>query len=466
MIFKPYPYQVHSEQHILDNPACGLFLEMGLGKTCITLTALDKLLHDTCEVRKVLIIAPKRVAEHTWATEARKWDHLQHLRLSLVLGTETERLAALRRKADIWVINRENVAWLVSHYATAFPFDAVVIDELSSFKSAKSVRFKALRQVRPLVRRVIGLTGTPAPNSLLDLWPQIYLLDQGQRLETTLTGYRAKYFDKSTDGIGGVGHGYDLKTANEEFLGKGFYQNKIFEKISDICISMKSADYLDLPGRFNRTVAVQLCPKALAQYYEFEKTQVLALQDVEDISAVNAAALTTKLLQYANGAVYDAEKNWHEIHQEKLEALEEILDAANGKPVMVFYAFKHDLERMHRYLKGYKPGELKTAGDIERWNRGEIPVMFAHPASAGHGLNLQAGGHIIVWFGQTYSLELVKQANARLDRQGQTETVIIHSLIALGTIDEDVVGAIERKDNLQEALIAAVKARIDKYVKN
>lgn len=465
MKFKPHPYQLHGEQQILDNPGCGLFFEMGLGKTVITFNAVDKLLNDSCEVGKVLVIAPKRVAQHTWALEAAKWDHLRHLRLSLVLGTEVERLTALRAKADIWVINRENVAWLVSHYATAFPFDMVIIDELSSFKSAKSIRFKALRQIRPLVKRVVGLTGTPIPNGLLDLWSQIYLLDRGERLGDTLTGYRLKYFDKSTDGPKGIGHGYDLKTANEEFLGKDFYQNKIFDKISDICISMKAKDYLDLPGRIDNTIEVILPPKIMAQYYEFEKTQVLAMMEknVDDISAVNAAALTTKLLQFANGAIYDADKNWHELHQEKLDALEEIIDVANGKPVFVLYSFKHDLERIRKRLSGYKPGELKTAADIDKWNRGETSVLLAHPASAGHGLNLQAGGHIVTWFGQTYSSELVKQANARLDRQGKTEITIVNSLVVKGTVDESAMSAVARKVNMQDALLDYVKALINKY---
>lgn len=460
-----YPYQEHSTDHILSNNSCALFLEMGLGKTVSTLTAIDELMYVDFEVNKVLVIAPKRVAEDTWTTESQKWEHIKHLKMSLVLGTERQRKEALLRKADLYIINRENVVWLVGFYGTAFPFDMVVIDELSSFKSAKSARFKALRSIRPKINRVVGLTGTPAPNSLLDLWPQLYLLDQGQRLGKSLTSYRDKYFTAGKRN-GHIIYRYDLKKdKNSDLLGDAYYEKEIYDKIGDICISMKAKDYLTLPGRIERTVPVLLHGRNMDKYYEFEKKQILALEDAEDISAINAAALTNKLLQYANGAVYDADKKFHEVHNEKIEALEEIIEAANGKPVLVFYSFRHDVDRIKTHLKKYKPEELKGSAHIKEWNEGKIPFMLAHPASAGHGLNMQAGGSTIIWFGLPWSLELYQQANARLDRQGQVESVIIHRLLTKGTMDEDVLKALDRKSTGQNALMEAVKARIKKYVK-
>jgi SNF2 family DNA or RNA helicase len=463
MKYTPYPYQEHSTDHIIDHPECGLFLEMGLGKTVSTLTAIDRLMFDMLTVDKVLVIAPKRVAESTWTAEAEKWDHLKHLTFSKVLGSESDRIRALRAKADIYLINRENVVWLIAHYGTAFPFDMVVIDELSSFKSPKAARFKALRSIRPKVARVVGLTGTPAPNSLLDLWPQLYLLDMGERLGKTLTGYRDMYF-KPGKRNGHIVYNYDLKSDESKLLGDGIYEKEIYEKISDICISMKAEDYLSLPARIERTVDVAFSPKVRSMYDEFEKKQILALENVEEISAINAAALTTKLLQFANGAVYDATGQFHEVHDEKLNELEEKIDAANGQPVLVFYSFRHDLARIHRHLKQYRPVELKTDADIKSWNAGKINILLAHPASAGHGLNLQAGGNIIVWFGPSWSLELTQQANARLHRQGQINTVVINTLIAKGTIDEDVVSSLAGKAHGQDALMHAVKARIRKYL--
>lgn len=459
MNYQPYAYQDHAEEHILTHPGAGLFLEMGLGKTVITLTAIDRLLFDHCEVSRVLVIAPKRVAEDTWTTEAGKWDHLRHLRISKVLGSERERIAALRAKADIYVINRENVAWLIAQYATGFPFDMVVVDELSSFKSQKSARFKALRRVRPLAKRLVGLTGTPAPNSLLDLWAQLYLLDRGQRLGETYTEYRMKFFipdKRDKDHI----HSYKVRE-DEGYSAR----DRIYEKIGDICISMQSADYLSLPARMDRVVRVVFPTKVQQQYEEFEASQVLALSELDTISAVNAAALTTKLLQFANGALYDEDRKVHEVHDEKLEALEEILEAATGNPVLIFYSYQHDLVRIRQRFNEYKLTELRSSADIAKWNKGEIPVLLAHPASAGHGLNLQAGGNIIVWFGLTWSLELYQQANARLHRQGQTRPVIIHHLVAQGTVDEDVMQALENKAVGQEALMQAVKARVEKYTK-
>jgi SNF2 family DNA or RNA helicase len=448
-----YPYQEHGVEHILDNPACGLFLEMGLGKTATSLTGIDILMNDMLEVDRVLVIAPKRVAESVWEEEAKKWEHLRHLKFAKILGTEAQRLTALRSKADIYLINRENVAWLVGFYGSKFPFDMVVIDELSSFKSAKSIRFKALRRVRPQVKRVIGLTGTPAPNGMIDLWSQMYLLDKGERLGKTLTEYRDNYF-KPGKRKGEVIYTYDLKTSE--------YESLIHKKISDICISMKSKDYLKLPKRIDRNIDVRFPKKIMDLYEQFEEDQVMALRD-QEITAVNAAALTTKLMQFANGAIYDDDKKYHEIHQEKLKALEEIADVSNGKPLLVFYTFKHDVERILAYLKSYKPEKLTQPTQIDRWNKGEIPIMLGHPASMGHGLNLQAGGHNIVWFGSTYSLELYQQAIARLDRQGQKFSVINNRLLAYGTIDEAIVNSTTKKAYSQDILMDAVKARMKKY---
>lgn len=446
-------YQRAAVEHIISHPYSGLFLDMGLGKTVSTLTAVNRLMNEYLEVAKVLVIAPKRVAEDTWTTECAKWEHLRHLRVSKVLGTERQRKAALREDADLYVINRENVVWLVAQYQGAWPYDMVIIDELSSFKSAKAARFKALRQVRPMTERVVGLTGTPAPNGLIDLWPQLYLLDMGERLEKTITAYRSKYFRPGRTN-GQVVFDYKLNAGSDEM---------IYKKISDICISMKAKDYLSLPDLIEVPQDIHLPPAKKKQYDEFEKEQVLSLQDEGDISAVSAAALSNKLSQYANGAIYDEDKQVHELHEVKLDALEEIVEAANGQPVLVFYAFKHDAARILKRLKGYGAKQIDGAEDIAAWNRGEIPVMLAHPASAGHGLNLQKGGHIMVWFSLPWSLELYMQANARLHRQGQSQPVRSYKLIAKGTIDEDIAAALDKKSDKQEALMAAIKARIKKY---
>ena len=456
-----HPYQHFTVDHILANKSSGVFLDLGLGKSISTLTAIDQLMYHDFEISKVLIVAPKRVAESVWKQEGAKWLHTQHLTFSLVLGTARQRKEALLKKADIYVINRENIVWLVAHYGTAFPFDLLVADELSSFKSPKSHRFKALRSIRPKIDRVIGLTGTPASNGLLDLWSQLYLLDQGERLGKTITGYRDKYFNAGKRN-GHIVYEYNLKKEKEE---PDKYEKEIYAKIGDICISMKAKDYLTLPGRIERTIPVVLHGKKLEQYYEFEKKQILAMEDTDDISVVNAAALTNKLLQFANGAVYDEKKEWHEVHNKKIEALEELIEAANGKPVLVFYSYKHDLERIMLHLKKYKPEKLEGSDHIKRWNEGKVKFLLCHPMSAGHGLNMQAGGNIIVWFGLPWSLELYQQANARLDRQGQKEVVIIHRLLTTGTMDEDVLKALEGKAGTQEALMAAVKARIKKYIK-
>ncbi len=448
MKYIPHDYQEYAKDWIIEKEKSGLLLDMGLGKSIITLTAIDDLMFDYFEISKVLVIAPLRVAESTWDEEINKWDHLKGLRLSKILGSEKERIKGLYAPADIYIINRENVVWLVDKLKSSWDFDMIVIDEISSFKSHKSQRFKALRKVRPLVNRIVGLTGTPSPNGLIDLWSQVYLLDGGERLGKTITGYRDRYFlpDKRNQHII---FSYKLKEEAED---------RIYEKIEDICISMKAKDYLNLPERINNIVSVTLKDKE--KYKKLERDLLLELEE-GDIVANNAAGLTNKLLQFANGAIYDEDGDVTIIHDDKLNALDDLIEAANGKPVLVFYSFIHDKDRIKARYKSAKI--LKTAEDIKKWNKGEIEILLAHPASAGHGLNLQSGGHIIIWFGLTWSLELYMQANARLDRQGQKETVIIHHLVAKDTVDEDVIKALENKEIGQEALLQAVKARIEKY---
>lgn len=450
MKFNPWNYQQYSINHIIDHKASGLFLDMGMGKTVSTLTAIDNLIF-LGEVNKVLVIAPLRVAEDTWSTEVDKWDHLKHLKISKILGTKKQREEALNKDADIYVTNRENVDWLVNECFDSWIWDMVVIDELSSFKSSKAIRFRALKKVRPYFKRIVGLTGTPAPNSLIDLWPQIYLLDGGKRLGKTITGFKDRYFNPGRRN-GYVVYNWELKEGAEEAI-----QNKI----SDICISMKADDYLDIPERIDNRVEINLSKKALDTYKQLEKELVIEIEE-EDITAANAAVLTNKLLQMANGAIYSESKEVVNIHDEKIEKLEEIIDTSNGKTVLVFYNFKHDYNRISEMLTKKKINHqtLNTPEDIKKWNNGEIQVALLHPASAGHGLNLQYGGNIIVWFGLTWSLELYQQANARLHRQGQKETVIIHHLIAKGTVDEDVMNALANKEINQDMLLEAVKARL------
>lgn len=449
MQFEPHEYQAYAIREIIEKPAVGLLLDMGLGKTIITLTAVSELLHDRFEVTRVLVIAPLRVADATWSTEARKWDHTAYLRVSKVLGSERERIAALSADADIYVINRENVEWLVGHYGKSWPFDMVVIDELSSFKSAKAHRFRALRKVRPLVKRIVGLTGTPTPNGLLDLWPQIYLLDQGERLGRTLTGYREKYFVP----------GRRSRTTIFTWDPIAGAEEAIYGKLSDLCVSMKAEDWLEMPERLDNVISVRLPAEARERYKILERDLLLAVDDTA-ITADTAAILGNKLLQMANGAVYDETRTPVHLHDAKLAALDDVIEAANGQPVLVFYAFRHDLDRLRRHLPGAR--ELKTAADIEDWNAGKIPVLLAHPASAGHGLNLQTGGHIVVWFGLTWSLELYQQGIKRLHRQGQQHGVIVHHLVAEGTVDEDVMAALSGKAVTQDALLAAVRARVER----
>lgn len=397
------------------------------------------------------MIAPLTVAEKTWTDEIDKWDHLKHLAFSKILGSRKHREEALMKKADVYLINRENVEWLVDHYKQQWPFRTVIIDESSSFKSPQAKRFKALRKVRPKIDRLVELTGTPAPNNLLDLWPQIYLLDQGERLGKTITQYRNTYFTPGQKN-GHIVYSWKLLPGAEK---------AIHEKISDICVSMKAKDYLKLPPRTDNTVEVELSPKSWRKYKELEREYVLELPE-SDVIASNAAVLSGKLSQLASGCIYDENGDAIKIHQEKLDALERVVEDAQGQPILIFYRFRHEAERIEKRFKQVKRLDV-AAGDVKKWNDGKIPLLLAHPKSAGHGLNLQQGGHIIVWFGIDWPLELYQQANARLDRQGQTEPLIIHHLIAKGTIDEDVMKSLANKEVGQDALMAAVKARINEY---
>lgn len=444
-IFHARPYQEFAIKKIIENPFIGLFLDMGLGKTIITLTAIQELIYNRFEVRKVLIIAPLRVAETTWLEENEKWQHL-NLKIIPVLGSEEKRISALNQSADIYVINRENVCWLINFYRLKFPFDMVVIDESSSFKNPQAKRFKALRRVLPLIKKIVELTGTPAPNSLMDLWAQIFLLDCGERLGKTLGEYRRKYFTAGATS-GHIVYNWNLRKGADKI---------IFKKISDICVSMKSEDYLTLPPIMNNFIKISLPRAAESSYKRFEKDLVLSYHD-EILQASTAAVLANKLLQFANGAVYNDEGKISEIHSAKLDALEEIFETIN-QPILVFYWFKHDLERLQKKFPGAIL--LKSAEEIKNWNAGKISMLLAHPASAGHGLNLQYGGNIIVWFSLTWSLEFYQQANKRLHRSGQNKSVIIHHLVAKNTIDETVIKVLSDKNSRQENLLTALKFRI------
>jgi len=450
-------YQDTSVDHILNNLFCGLFLDMGLGKTVSSLTAINKLLYEELDISNALVVAPKRVVESVWTKEVEKWDHLKHLKIVRVIGNPKQRLAALKTKADIHLISRDNIVWLCGQYGgSMLPFDMLVIDESSSFKSPKSLRFKALKKVQASFDRVLLLTGTPAPNGLIDLWSQIFLLDRGERLGKTITQYREVYFRPGKTN-GAIVYNYNLQNDGEE---------RIHSKIDDICISMKAEDYLDMPEKIPNFIDLYFDEQTRIKYDNFERDQVLELfSDGEEISAINAAALSNKLLQFANGAVYDDEKNYHIVHDIKIEALDEIIDNANGKPVLVAYTYRHDLERILHRFKSKKIRQLKTDKDIDDWNAGKIEILIMHPASGGHGLNLQAGGNIVVWFGQIWSLELYQQFNARLYRQGQDKPVIINHLIMKNTIDEDVIKSLNNKDAKQNNLLEAVKSKIAKYLK-
>lgn len=443
MKYKPHEYQQFATDFILSHPVSFLILSMGLGKTVITLTALWNLLFDYFAVGSILVIAPKRVAENTWPAEIKKWEHLSWLTFSLVMGNRKKREEALERKADIYIINRENVAWLVESCRRTF--DMIVVDELSSFKSPKAQRFKALKKIRPMASRIVGLTGTPG--NLMDLWAEIGILDMGQRLGRFIGRYREQFFvpDKRN---GEVIFSYRPRQGAED---------KIYELISDITISMKALDYLEMPECVFNSVVVKMMPAEKKLYDTMERDMILPFGGDGDIDAVSAAALSGKLQQMANGAVYDESGRTRLIHDRKLDALEDMIEAANGKPLLVAYWFKHDRERI---MERFSVREIDSAGDIEDWNKGDISVALIHPASAGHGLNLQQGGSTIVWFSQIWSLELYQQLNARLWRQGQKQTVIVQHLVTEGTIDEDILQALEKKDAGQTALIEAVRARI------
>lgn len=447
MKYKPHEYQSYATEFILSHPISAVFLEMGLGKSVITLSAIFDLCLDSFLVCKVLVIAPLRVARDTWPAEINKWDHLKGLSYSVAVGTEKERIDALKKQSTLYIINRENVDWLVHKSGIPFHFDMVVIDELSSFKSYGAKRFKSLLKVRPSVKRIVGLTGTPSSNGLMDLWAEFRILDLGQRLGRYISHYRNTYFKPDKRNAQIVFSYKPLPAAEEE----------IYKQISDITISMKSTDYLKMPEYVSNEVFVTLSDKEWRVYSDFKEDMVANLGD-EEIDAVNAAVLSGKLLQMANGAVYDSENKAHVIHDKKLDALEDLIEGANGKPVLVAYWYKHDLERIK---DRFPVRQIQSSKDIEDWNDGKIPIAVIHPASAGHGLNLQSGGSTLIWFGLTWSLELYQQTNARLYRQGQRDTVIVHHIITKNTIDEDVLLALTKKEKTQDALIDAVKANLE-----
>ena len=447
---KLHDYQKYCVERILETDNLGLFLDMGLGKTLITLSAIKELIYNRFSVGKVLVIAPKKVAEATWQNEIKKWPELGLLRTSTVLGTEKQRVKALNTPADIYIINRDNVVWLVDLYQNAWPFDMVVCDEFSSFKNHQAKRFKALASIKPHIKRLVGLTGTPSPNGLLDLWAQVYLLDGGKRLSPSFYSFRNSYFEGDY-----MGYNYTART---------FSQGEITKKISDICISMKADDYLELPECTDNIIPVVLSPKAKKSYLQMERDAVLEIEDAEDIDATSAAALSTKLLQLANGAIYDEDRNYHEIHDCKIEAFMETLEQLQGKNVLVFYNFKHDLTRLIHALEKKKINyrKLETKEDQKDWNEGKINVLLTHPASSAYGLNLQEGGNHVIWFGLTWNFELYTQANKRLHRQGQKEKVIIHHLVTEDTRDEDVMAALEKKEDVQNYVLESLKARIQR----
>ena len=449
MKYSPHDYQRYAAEFIITHPVSALLLDMGLGKTSITLTAINNLLFDNFEVHKVLVVAPLRVARDTWSAEIEKWEHLKNLRYSVVVGTAQERISALSTPADIYIINRENIQWLVEESGLPFDFDMAVIDELSSFKNHQSKRFRVFMKARPKLKRIVGLTGTPAGNGLMDLFAEFKLLDMGERLGRLIGQYRNTYFQPDKRN-GMVIYSYKPLPDAEQ---------RIYDKISDITISMKAADHLKMPELISSEYTVQLSDKEREKYDRLKKDLVLS-EDNEEVTAANAASLSNKLSQMANGAVYSDDESIIEIHDRKLDALEDIIESMNGRSLLVAYWFKHDLERIR---KRFEICEIKSSRDISEWNSGKIPVALIHPASAGHGLNLQSGGSTLVWFGLTWSLELYQQTNARLWRQGQTaDTVVIQHIIVKGTIDEKIMKALKTKDTTQAALITAVKAEVHK----
>ena len=453
--FNPYPHQRAGIEWILERPAAGLLWGMGTGKTVTTLTAINRLLYDYMEDGPALVIAPKRVAEDTWSKEAAKWEHLRHLQVVKIMGTAKQRIDALCSVyegpfADIYVINRENVVWLIDHLGGRWPFPIVVLDELSSFKSNTAKRFKALKRVRGRIKRIIGLTGTPRPNGLEDLWPEMYLLDQGARLGRTLGAFRSKYLVPEKMN-GNIVYSYRARPGAE---------SEVYDKLADLCMSIRKEDVLQLPGQIYEDIELTPSKQLLTKYKQFEKDAVLEVLDGDEIMAGSAAALTNKLLQFANGAIYDMDGQVHELHTVKLDALEELIEEAGGDPVLVLYAYKHDADRIRQRIPGCR--SLDTSADIDDWNVGKIPVALAHPASIGHGLNLQEGGHITIWYGLTWSLELYQQANERLNRPGQTQVCRVYHLILKGTHDERVLVSLKNKDKGQAAAIEALRLEIVK----
>ncbi|RRN50867.1 DEAD/DEAH box helicase [Streptococcus suis] len=446
-------YQVVAKDFIIGHPHAAVILDMGMGKTATTLSAVNELMFDRFEVTKVLVIAPLRVANTVWSDEIEQWAELRHLRYSKIVGTPRQRKVALQKDADIYIVNRENLPWLVEQCSPYFKWDMVVIDELSSFKSWQSKRFKAFMTMRPYMKRVVGLTGTPSSNGLMDLFAEFKVIDGGERLGRFIGEFRSRYFEEGRRN-GNIVY---------EYIPMDYAECQIQDKISDITISMKALDYLDMPELISTKKLVRMSEKEKEKYIQFKKEYVLSELDGLEVTAANAASLTNKLVQLSNGAVYSDDHTVVALHEQKLDALEDILESANGEPVLVAYWFKHDLDRITGRLEKLKVTSrvLKTEEDIREWNKGNVPVGLIHPAGAGHGLNLQKGGHHLVWFGLTWSLELYQQTNARLWRQGQeAETVVIQHIVTEGTIDEEILKALENKDAQQERLIAAVKAQV------
>lgn len=449
MRYVPHAYQERATQFIIDNRYCALFLDMGLGKTVATLTALQQLKEDYFEIDKTLVIAPKSVARNTWTGESHKWDHLRDLKISVIMGTPAQRRKAIEAEADIYVVNRDNVKWLVDYCdldLVRWPFDSVVIDESSSFKNPQSRRFKALRRMRWLIRRIVLLTGTPSPNGLMDLWSQIELLDYGKRLGRTLTMYRQEYFRP------GRHNGHVVY----EWIPKPGARERITEAISDICLSMQASDYLEMPDLIQAGTTIALSDQEQKAYLEFEKEQLLQVDEAE-IEAVTAAALTNKLLQFTGGAVYDSDHDWHPTGQSKMEALSDILEATE-EPVLVFYAYQHEKERILANFGNYQPETFNGEPEIlKKWNNREIRLLLCHPASVAYGLNMQEGGRTIIWYTPTWNLELYQQANARLYRQGQDRPVLLYHIVATGTMDERVMEALSGKGDCQSALLKRIR---------
>ncbi|HGA1134276.1 TPA: SNF2-related protein [Streptococcus suis] len=446
-------YQVVAKDFIIGHPYAAVILDMGMGKTATTLSAVNELMFDRFEVAKVLVIAPLRVANTVWSDEIEQWTELRHLRYSKIVGTPKQRKVALQKDADIYIVNRENLPWLVEQCSPYFKWDMVVIDELSSFKSWQSKRFKAFMAMRPYMKRIVGLTGTPSSNGLMDLFAEFKVIDGGERLGRFIGEFRSRYFEEGRRN-GNIVY---------EYIPMDYAECQIQDKISDITISMKALDYLDMPELISTKKLVRMSEKEKEKYSQFKKEYVLSELDGLEVTATNAASLTNKLVQLSNGAVYSDNHSVVAFHEQKLDALEDILESANGEPVLVAYWFKHDLARIMGRLEKLKVKSrvLKTEEDIREWNKGNVPVGLLHPAGAGHGLNLQKGGHHLVWFGLTWSLELYQQTNARLWRQGQeSETVVIQHIVTEGTIDEEILKALENKDAQQERLIEAVKAQV------